>query len=204
MSAAGGDPGQAQQAGSRRLWWLAFLPLAIFAALAAVFFVQLFAGDPSRLPSALIGKKVPEFQLAALPGLNRNGAPVPGFSSDDLASGKVSLVNVWASWCAPCRLEHPILMQAAQSGEVRLYGMNYKDKPENARRFLGQLGNPYAAVGTDPSGRVGIDWGVYGVPETFIVDGQGRIVYKHVGPIDAAAMQAKIMPAIAGASAAAR
>lgn len=183
----------------RRLWL--FLPLIVFAALAAIFYFRLFTGDPSRIPSALIGRQVPAFDLPPLEGLKSGGEQVPGFASADLAKGEVSLVNVWASWCAPCRLEHPILMEAAQAGIARIYGLNYKDQPENARRFLGQLGNPYAAVGADRNGRVGIDWGVYGVPETFVVDGKGHIVYKHVGPIDRTIMRETILPRIGEAAA---
>jgi cytochrome c biogenesis protein CcmG/thiol:disulfide interchange protein DsbE len=170
------------EAPPRRSRFLFLLPGLIFAALALLFLVRLFSGDPSRLPSALIGRPVPPFQLAALEGLRANGQPVPGLTATDL-KGRTTIVNVWASWCAPCRQEHPALMELAKDAGVRVVGINYKDNPENARRFLGALGNPFAAVGVDPNGRTAIDWGVYGVPETFIVGPDGTIRYKHVGPL---------------------
>lgn len=174
-----GDPGS-----GRRLRALFLLPVVIFVALAGLFLVRLFSGDPSRVPSALVGRPAPEFALAPLPGLVAGGVPVPGLDTRDLTSaGKVTIVNVWASWCAPCRQEHPVLMQLAQNPSLRVVGIAYKDQPENARRFLGQLGNPFAAVGIDPNGRAAIDWGVYGVPETFVVDAKGVIRHKHIGPI---------------------
>ena len=111
------------------------------------------------------------------------GLDVPGFGTVDLKAGKVSVVNVWASWCAPCRIEHPLLMDLAKRKRHPLLGINYKDDPENAARFLGTLGQPFAAVGMDRDGRTAVDWGVYGVPETFVVDGQGMIRYKHIGPL---------------------
>ena len=159
------------------------LPVLIFAGLAVLFLLRLFSGDPSRVPSALIGRPVPAFVLAPLPGLLDGGRPVPGLADADLKGGSVTIVNVWASWCAPCRQEHPLLMDLAKDPSVRVVGVNYKDNPENARRFLGQLGNPYAAVGVDPTGRAAIDWGVYGVPETFIVGPDGAIRHKHIGPL---------------------
>ena len=159
------------------------LPALIFLALAILFLIRLYAGDPSRVPSALIGRPVPSFALDALPGLSANGQPVPGLSDAALKSGQVSLVNVWASWCGPCRQEHPVLMELAKDPALRLVGINYKDSPENARRFLGALGNPFAAVGVDQTGRTAIDWGVYGVPETFLIGPDGTIRYKHIGPI---------------------
>jgi cytochrome c biogenesis protein CcmG/thiol:disulfide interchange protein DsbE len=172
----------ADPARPRRSRLLFVLPALIFAALALLFVMRLYAGDPSRLPSALIGRQVPAFALAPLEGLQADGRPVPGLSQGDL-KGQVTIVNVWASWCAPCRQEHPVLMDLARAGGARVVGINYKDNPENARRFLGALGNPFAAVGTDPNGRTAIDWGVYGVPETFVVGPDGTIRYKHVGPL---------------------
>jgi cytochrome c biogenesis protein CcmG/thiol:disulfide interchange protein DsbE len=157
--------------------WVALIPVAVFAGLAALFWKGL-SGEPSKIPSALINKPVPDFTLAAVPGLG-----VPGFTSVDLKAGKVSVVNVWASWCAPCRIEHPLLVELANRRDITLIGINYKDEPENAARFLGTLGQPFAAVGMDRDGRAAVDWGVYGVPETFIVDGQGLIRYKHIGPL---------------------
>ena len=165
----------------RRL--LVALPLILFAGLAAVFLLRLYGGDPSRLPSALIGKPVPDFKLEPLAELVDNGTAVQGFSSGVLYGNKVSLVNVWASWCVPCRAEHPYLMELAKRSDIQVIGLNYKDKPANARRFLGTHGNPYERVGVDPNGRVSVDWGVYGVPETFIVDKKGVIRFKQIGPL---------------------
>lgn len=159
------------------------LPLILFAGLAAVFLLRLYGGDPSRLPSALIGKEVPDFKMEPLADLVSDGKPVEGFSSGLLYGNKVSLVNVWASWCVPCRAEHPYLMELAKRSDIRVIGLNYKDKPANARRFLGTHGNPYERVGVDPNGRVSVDWGVYGVPETFIVDKKGIIRFKQIGPL---------------------
>ena len=164
---------------------LVAVPLLIFVILSALFAAQLFSGrDPATLPSVLIDKPVPRFDLKPLEGLVRDGAPVPGFSSADLATGKVSVVNVWASWCVPCRLEHPYVTELGRHANARLFVLNYKDKGENALGFLAELGNPFHAVGTDENGRTGIDFGVYGVPETFIIDGAGTIRYKHVGPLN--------------------
>jgi cytochrome c biogenesis protein CcmG, thiol:disulfide interchange protein DsbE len=172
----------AEAAAPRRARLLYLLPAIVFAGLALLFLARLFAGDPSRVPSALIGRPVPDFSLAALDGLQAGGQPVPGLSSQDL-KGKTTVVNVWASWCAPCRQEHPLLVELAKDPSIRVVGINYKDNPENARRFLGALGNPFAAVGVDPNGRTAIDWGVYGVPETFVIGPDGRIRHKHIGPL---------------------
>jgi len=161
----------------RRRLRLAIVPALVFAALAAVLWRGL-SGDPSEIPSALIGKEVPTFTLPALEGIG-----VPGFDTASLKAGHVTVVNVWASWCVPCRQEHPLLTELAKRQDIRLYGINYKDEPENARRFIGTLGLPYAAVGVDEDGRVAIDFGVYGVPETFIVDGAGKIRFKWIGPL---------------------
>ncbi len=168
------------------------LPVLLFAAVAVAFGVGLTL-RPDVVPSALIDKPVPQFTLAGLAG------PEPrlgeGFSNADL-TGQVSLVNVFASWCLPCRVEHPILMRLARDMKVRIFGLNYKDRPEDARAWLKELGNPYWRIGADRDGRVAIDWGVYGVPETFIVDSQGRIRYKQVGPITASDLDEKILPII--------
>lgn len=172
------------------------LPLAAFLGLAAFFAVSLRQGDPARLPSALVGKPAPAFELPPIENLGGDGGAVPGFSRSDLGKGRVGIVNVWASWCTPCVAEHPYLTQLAKDSGVPLYGINYKDKPENARRFLGRYGNPFAAIGADQSGRTAIEWGVAGVPETFIVDKQGRIAYKHVGPISPEIIDRDLMPAI--------
>ena len=177
----------------RRL--LAFLPVAAFLALAALFFVRLYAGDASRLPSALIGKQVPPFALPAMPGL----ATVPGLADIDLRDGQVTVVNVFASWCVPCHEENPTLLTMAQRG-IRLVGIAYKDEPENARRFLGRDGNPFSRIGMDRSGRVGIDFGVTGVPETFVVRGDGTIAFKFVGPLTSETFGTELLPQVIKAS----
>lgn len=183
---------------SRRLGVL--LPLILFALLAAIFLVRLFSGDPQKLPSALIGKPAPVTTLPALAGLKREGKVLPGITPA-LLKGEVTLVNVFASWCAPCREEHPSLMALARTGSVPILGLNYKDRPEAALRFLDELGNPYSAVGTDPSGRAGIEWGVYGVPETFVLRADGTIAYKHVGPLNPNTVRSVLLPEIAKARA---
>jgi cytochrome c biogenesis protein CcmG, thiol:disulfide interchange protein DsbE len=162
--------------------WLMALPLVAFAALAALFWFGLQAGDPSRIPSALIGRPAPQTALPALDGLVANGSQVPGLDPK-MFQGKVSLVNVWASWCVPCHDEAPLLTQLGQDKRLQLVGINYKDSPDNARRFLGRYGNPFGIVGVDGNGRAAIEWGVYGVPETFIVGRDGTILYKLVGPV---------------------
>lgn len=183
-----------------RLAW----PLAIFVALAALFAFALSGGDPSKLPSALIGKQVPAVAFPPVEGLTDGTTPIKGFSGTDLADGKPSVVNFWASWCGPCVQEHPLLVALSVKTGVRIIGVNYKDQPTAARRFLGRYGNPYAAVGADTNGRGAIEWGVYGMPETFVVNGQGRIVYKHVGPISAETLETKIIPAVKAAAASAK
>ena len=161
---------------------LVLVPLAVFLALTALFLVRLFSGDPSRIPSALIGHPVPDTELPAVPGLERDGKAIPGITAADFR-GHVTLVNVWASWCIPCHDEAPFLLDLAGDTRIRLVGINYKDQPDNARRFLNRYGNPFAAAGADQNGRAAIEWGVYGVPETFLVGRDGRIAYKLVGPI---------------------
>ena len=163
---------------------LVMLPLAAFLALAALFFVRLGAGDPSQLPSALIGRDAPRTDLPALAGVDRGGKTVPGLTNATF-TGAVTLVNVWASWCIPCRDEVPFLEQLSKDKRIKLVGINYKDAPDNARRFLNRYGNPFVATGTDESGRTSIDWGVYGVPENFLSGRDGKIAYKLVGPITA-------------------
>ena len=177
-----------------RFWVLA--PVLVFAGLAAVFMTGLRSGDPSKLPSALINQPAPSFELPALQGLTSNDNPVPGLSSKSLARGKVTLINVWASWCGPCREEHPQLIELAKRDDIDLAGLNYKDQRENALRFLNALGNPYASVGVDATGRTSVDWGVYGVPETFVINGKGIIVYKFTGPITEKALREEVIPAI--------
>ena len=181
---------------SNRLWLI--LPLLIFIGLSSVFLYRLATNKGDLIPSALIGKSVPQFAMPPVSDLMRDGQPVPGLTSDDL-KGQVSLVNIFASWCAPCRDEHPLLVELAKDTRFRVVGLNYKDQPENARRFLGALGNPYAAIGSDISGRTAIDWGVYGVPETFIVSKSGTILYKHVGPLTEEAIKGSIETVIAKA-----
>lgn len=171
---------------------LRFLPALGFVAVAAAFWFGLNREDASDLPSTLIDKPAPQTELPAL------FDDRPGLEAAALADGRVKLVNVWASWCGPCRVEHPFLMKLAAEG-VDIRGFNYKDRPDQAKAFLADLGNPYGAVGADESGRAGIEWGVYGVPETFVINGSGRIVYKHVGPIQNDDLEAKIKPAIAAA-----
>jgi cytochrome c biogenesis protein CcmG, thiol:disulfide interchange protein DsbE len=180
-------------ASGRRL--LVLIPLILFLGIAALFLLRLGAGDPSRLPSALIGRPAPQSELPPVPGLERDGKPVPGITGADF-TGAVTLLNVWASWCVPCHDEAPLLMELAEDRRIRVVGINYKDQPDNARRFLGRYGNPFAAAGTDPNGRASIDWGVYGVPETFLVGRDGRIAFKLVGPITPQNFQAVLKPAI--------
>ena len=187
-------PGQ----GAGRGLLIALLPLIVFLALALIFYKQLAGGGASSdIPSALIGKPVPEVSFGPLEGLAEGGAQVPALTPELLKSvqeGKLAIVNVWASWCGPCRQEHPLLVELGKDEAFSIYGINYKDRRENALRFLGQLGNPFDAVGVDSSGSVAIDWGVYGVPETFIVNRAGIITYKHVGPLSEESMAAKFLP----------
>lgn len=166
----------------RRRSFLMVLPLIFFLVLAALFWFRLGDGDPSRIPSALIGHPVPQTTLPPLQGLAVNGQAVPGLDPAAF-KGKVSIVNVWASWCVPCHDEAPLLTELGKDPRLQVVGINYKDTPENARRFLGRYGNPFGMVGVDGNGRAAIEWGVYGVPETFIVGREGKIVYKLVGPI---------------------
>ena len=173
---------------------LTLVPALVFLLLAFLFLIGLRSRDPSVVPSALLGKPVPEFALPPLEGLG-----LPGLNSADLSAGKVTLVNVWASWCGPCRIENPVLMELAKRPDLRLVGINYKDEAQNGVRFLRSLGVPYQAVGMDRSGRTSIDWGVYGVPETFVVDRQGIIRFKWVGPISDAIARAKLEEAITAA-----
>ena len=168
-----------------------FLPLGI----ALILGVALAKGltlDPNTLPSALLGRQVPEFDLPPVKGRTQ------GLSSTDIR-GEVSLVNVFASWCVACREEHPVFMKLARDGTVPLHGLNYKDQPDDAAEWLDSLGDPYTRTGADINGRVAIDWGVYGVPETYVVDGNGRIAFKHVGPLTPEAIADDILPALRAA-----
>jgi cytochrome c biogenesis protein CcmG/thiol:disulfide interchange protein DsbE len=190
---------EARNVGRRRI--VVLVPLAVFLALALLFLYRLGSGDPSIIPSALIGHPVPQIDLPPLAGLERDGTAVPGVAAASF-KGNVSVVNVWASWCVPCHDEAPLLLQLAQDRRVRLVGINYKDDPDNARRFLGRYGDPFAAAGADANGRAAIEWGVYGVPETFVVGRDGRIAYKLVGPITADNYNAVLLPQIEKALAA--
>ena len=172
---------------------LMMAPPVIFAGLALMFGLAMMRDDPDALPTALAGKPAPAVQLQLL-------GQEPPFQDASLRDGQVKLVNFWASWCAPCRVEHPNLEQMAQSG-IPILGVNYKDKPEAALKFLAELGNPYAALGADPEGRMAINWGVYGVPETYVVDGQGNIIMRHAGPITQRTVTDTLLPAIQAAQA---
>ena len=176
--------------------WLRLLPVALFAALAIAFAIALYSGDPSKLPSTLVGKAVPTTAFPPVDGLASNGQPEVGFTSADLARGRPSIVNFWASWCAPCVEEYPMLGRLKSLTGVDIYGVNYKDRPEAARRFIGRFGNPFTAIGTDADGRKAIDWGVYGMPETFIVDGRGVALYKHIGALTEDVVMTKFLPLI--------
>src|SRR6478735_10202037 len=203
MSVADEKPAEqaanAHDAWRRRL--IVLIPLAAFLALAALFMFRLGAGDPSRIPSALIGHVAPPTNLPPLPALERDGKAVPGIDSADF-KGEVTVLNVWASWCVPCREEAPLLLNLAADRRLRVAGINYKDEADNARRFLGRYGNPFAANGIDRNGRTAIEWGVYGVPETFVVGRDGRIAYKLIGPITPDNLERALKPAIEKALAA--
>lgn len=166
---------------------LMFLPPMMFAGLAALFIVGMNRENPDNLPSALAGKPAPAVQLTPL-------GDGPMFGDADLRKPGVKLVNFFASWCAPCRAEHPMLEKLAAEG-ITIYGVNYKDRTEDALGFLGELGNPYAATGQD-GGRMALDWGVYGVPETYVINGEGQIILRFAGPISAAELERSIRPAI--------
>ena len=172
---------------------LVLLPPAVFALIAGLFLGGMFRDDPEGLPSTLEGRPAPPLVLDQL-------GEQPPFSGEMLAQGGVKLVNYWASWCAPCRIEHPVLMQIAASG-VPVYGINYKDDPEKALAFLSELGNPYLGLGADNSGRNALEWGVYGVPETFVIDGEGTVLLRFAGPVTAEIFDKRIMPAIEAAAA---
>jgi len=180
---------------------LVLIPLLGFLGLAALFGIRLYSGDPSRVPSALIGRPAPQTSLPAVAGLARDGAPVPGLDPAAF-QGAVTVLNVWASWCVPCHDEVPLLVRLAQDPRLRVVGINYKDQPDNARRFLGRYGDPFVANGADQNGRAAIEWGVYGVPETFVVGRDARIAYKLIGPITPENLDAELKPEIEKAIAA--
>lgn len=178
----------------------ALLPLVVFLGFAAVAGKMLYdqdvnGRDISAIPSALIGKKAPSLALPPLEGSNTAAL------TDAAIAGKLTLVNVFASWCVPCRQEHPILKELAKDGRLTVVGINYKDRNDNALRFLGELGNPYKAIGVDPNGKAAIDWGVYGIPESYLVGPDGTILYKKVGPFDERSLTQDLMPAIEKAAA---
>jgi cytochrome c biogenesis protein CcmG/thiol:disulfide interchange protein DsbE len=166
-------------------------PPAFFAGLALMFYLGMQREDPDALPSAKIGEPAPPVALSQL------GAEAP-FTDEALRAPGVKLVNYWASWCAPCRAEHPNLQLLADEG-IPIYGINYKDDPEKALAFLAELGNPYVAMGADESGRVALDWGLYGVPETYVIDGDGNVVLRFAGPITQRSLEGQIRPAIEAA-----
>jgi cytochrome c biogenesis protein CcmG, thiol:disulfide interchange protein DsbE len=187
--------------GTRRRKLVVYLPLAIFLALAALFLIRLGAGDISRIPSALIGRPAPATVLPPIAGLTRDGQPVPGIDANTF-KGEVTVLNVWASWCVPCHEEAPLLVALAADKRIRVVGINQKDQADNARRFLNRYGNPFAATGVDANGRASIEWGVYGVPETFLIGRDGRIAYKLIGPITPGNLDTTLRPAIEKALAA--
>jgi len=172
----------------RRVSLLMVLPVAIFAGLGAAFYWGLWNTD-DRLPSTLIGKPVPDFDLPPIEGR------ADGLATTDL-TGDVSIVNVWASWCVPCRDENPLLVELAETGDVPIFGINYKDSPDAALAFLAELGDPFTRIGADRNGRASIDWGVYGVPETYVINAEGRIAMKHVGPFNRQILETEIMPVV--------
>jgi cytochrome c biogenesis protein CcmG, thiol:disulfide interchange protein DsbE len=173
----------------KRLFFL--VPVISFAGLAWLLYLGLFLGQPSALPSPLIGKTAPQMALPAL------DAETVNFTRDELAMGRPTIVNYWASWCAPCRIEHPVLEALAKREGVVLYGVDYKDRPADARAFLSELGNPFGKINIDQDGRTAIDWGVTGVPETFVVDGNGVIRVHYAGPISEDVVRRLILPALA-------
>lgn len=172
---------------------LMFIPPAIFAAIAGLFAYAMFSGNPDELPTALAGQPAPVTEVAPL-------GDKTALTDAMLRDGEIKLVNFWASWCAPCRVEHPHLTALADDG-LPVYGINYKDKDPNALAFLQELGDPYTAVGTDPGGAMALDWGVYGVPETFLIDGDGTIVTRVAGPLTRRAVETRLRPALDAARA---
>ncbi len=186
-----------QSVGRRRYarYLLPLLPLAAFLGFAAVAGKMLYdqdvnGRDISAIPSALIGKKAPSLALPPLEGSNTEAL------TTGVIAGKLTLVNVFASWCVPCRQEHPMLKELARDSRLTVVGINYKDRNDNALRFLGELGNPYRAIGVDPNGKAAIDWGVYGIPESYLVGPDGTILYKKVGPFDDRTLTQELLPAI--------
>jgi cytochrome c biogenesis protein CcmG/thiol:disulfide interchange protein DsbE len=198
MTQANRDDTKAKTTGRTR-YALALLPLLLFGGFALIAGKMLYDQDVngldiSAIPSALIGTKAPALSLPPLEGSN-----LPALT-DAAIKGKLTLVNVFASWCIPCRQEHPLLQELAKDDRITVVGINYKDKQDNALRFLGELSNPFAAIGVDPNGKAAIDWGVYGIPESYLVGADGTILYKKVGPFDARSVERDLLPAIAAAA----
>jgi cytochrome c biogenesis protein CcmG/thiol:disulfide interchange protein DsbE len=195
-AASRGPAEELPRSGSRLRARLAvLLPLVAFLALAALFLVRLGAGDASRIPSALIGHPAPQTDLPAVPGLERAGKAVPGIEAAEF-KGAVTVLNVWASWCVPCHDEAPLLMQLANDSRIRVVGINYKDEPDNARRFLGRYGNPFTASGADANGRAAIEWGVYGCRKPSSSAATAGSPTKLVGPITPANLDGVVGPEI--------
>lgn len=199
MTQASQDQGSKTKTTGRARYGLALLPLLLFGGFALVAGKMLYDQDVngldiSAIPSALIGTKAPSLSLPPLEGSN-----LPALT-DAAIKGKLTLVNVFASWCIPCRQEHPLLQELAKDSRITVVGINYKDKQDNALRFLGELGNPFAAIGVDPNGKAAIDWGVYGIPESYLVGVDGTILYKKVGPFDARSVERDLLPAITAAA----
>lgn len=176
---------------TRGISWLMVLPPLVFGALAVMFYLGMQRDDPEALPSARIGQAAPGVALVPL-------GSKPVLEDAALAEPGVKLVNYWASWCAPCRAEHPHLVALAEEG-LPIYGINYKDDPAKALAFLDELGDPYSAIGADATGRTALDWGLYGVPETYVIDGEGRVVLRFAGPITQRTLESQIRPAIEAA-----
>ncbi|MFK3778893.1 DsbE family thiol:disulfide interchange protein [Agrobacterium sp. NPDC089420] len=199
MTQAGQDHDTKTKTTGRSRYVLALLPLLLFGGFALIAGKMLYDQDVngldiSAIPSALIGTKAPSLSLPPLEGSN-----LPALT-DAAIKGKLTLVNVFASWCIPCRQEHPLLQELAKDNRITVVGINYKDRQDNALRFLGELGNPFAAIGVDPNGKAAIDWGVYGIPESYLVGADGTILYKKVGPFDARSIERDLLPAIAAAA----
>lgn len=199
MTQASQDQDSKTKTTGRARYGLALLPLLLFGGFALIAGKMLYDQDVngldiSAIPSALIGTKAPALSLPPLEGSN-----LPALT-DAAIKGKLTLVNVFASWCIPCRQEHPLLQELAKDSRITVVGINYKDKQDNALRFLGELGNPFAAIGVDPNGKAAIDWGVYGIPESYLVGADGTILYKKVGPFDARSVERDLLPAITAAA----
>lgn len=171
---------------------LALVPPVVFVGLAGLFLGGMYRDDPDALPSTLIGRAAPALELTPL----GNGPPIDATSLDGKGA---KIVNYWASWCAPCRVEHPQLMQLADEG-MPIFGINYKDDAVKALAFLNELGDPYQALGADEKGRTALNWGVYGVPETFVIDGDGNVVLRFAGPVTESILEKRIRPALEAAS----